>query len=225
MDINEKLIYNTGIFTINRRTVSIGAIQRNFKIGFNTATSVLELLEKFDVIKKYDSSNWVTSMSEQEFNNLYETIILPALNGSVEHQRDVHNNTPQLHQRIEMYNGKFELMTGEDFEQYCALLLSKIGFKNIKFTAQSGDHGSDILAEAIGATYAIQCKCYSDVIGVSAVRDAYVGKIIYKKDVAIVMASNYFTKQAQEEAEILGVKLWDKEYMNFFTDEFYLKNN
>ena len=36
-------------------------------------------------------------------------------------------------------------------------------------------------------------------------------KKIYKKDIAVVLTNRYFTDQAIEEAEELGVKLWDRD--------------
>lgn len=123
--------------------------------------------------------------------------------------------------KIRCYNGKFDLMSGLDFEYYCGILLNEIGFSSIKFTPKSKDHGVDIFAFSVGAEFAIQCKCSCDPIGVSAVRDAFSGKHIYKKDVAIVMTNSNFTDQAKEEANILGVKLWGNPYLSYLTDRYY----
>ena len=101
-------------------------------------------------------------------------------------------------------------MSGHDFEYFCADLLSRNGFIKIKVTQGSGDHGVDILAEKDGISYAIQCKCYSGNVGNSAVQEAHTGKSIYKKDIAVVLTNRYFTDQAINEANILGVKLWNR---------------
>lgn len=69
----------------------------------------------------------------------------------------------------------------------------------------------DILAEKDDVTYAIQCKCYSDNVGNAAVQQAHTGKSLYHKDIAVVMTNRYFTPQAIEEAEVLSVKLWDRD--------------
>lgn len=108
----------------------------------------------------------------------------------------------------------FDKMDGHDFEYYCANILRKNGFKNVEVTQGSKDHGVDILAEKDDITYAIQCKCYSSNIGNSAIQQAHTGKYIYKKDVAVVMTNQYFTKQAIEEAMQIGVKLWDRDKLN-----------
>ena len=81
----------------------------------------------------------------------------------------------------------------------------------MEVTQGSGDHGIDILAEYHDVSYAIQCKCYTGNIGNSAVQQAYTGRNLYHKDIAVVLTNRYFTTQAIKEAESLGVKLWDRE--------------
>lgn len=108
----------------------------------------------------------------------------------------------------------FDNMDGHQFEYFCADILRKNGFLNVSVTQGSGDHGIDILAEKDGITYAIQCKCYSSDIGNAAVQQAHTGKSIYKRDIAVVLTNRHFTPQAIEEANILGVKLWDRNYLN-----------
>lgn len=112
----------------------------------------------------------------------------------------------------------FDSMNGHDFEYFCADLLKKNGYSNVEVTQGSGDHGVDVLAEKDGISYAIQCKCYSSNIGNAAVQQAHTGKTIYKKDIAVVLTNRYFTSQAIEEAEILGVKLWDRDKLNEFIE-------
>ena len=102
-----------------------------------------------------------------------------------------------------------DITTGEEFEQYCANLLVKNGYEKVSTTSATGDHGVDITAEKDTITYAIQCKYYSSPVGNSAVQEAYSGKKIYSKDIAVVMTNSVFTKQATEDAMKLGVKLWD----------------
>lgn len=104
----------------------------------------------------------------------------------------------------------FDNMTGKEFENFCSSILNKNGFYNVETTKDSGDHGIDILAEKDDITYAIQCKCYSSNIGNAAVQQAHTGKSLYHKDIAVVLTNQYFTQQAQEEANALGVKLWDR---------------
>ncbi|MCI9592267.1 MAG: hypothetical protein HFG42_17335 [Lachnospiraceae bacterium] len=114
---------------------------------------------------------------------------------------------------------KTDEMTGQEFEAFCSNLLKKNGFINVKLTKASRDHGIDILAEKDEVTYAIQCKCYSSNIGNSAVQQAHTGKSIYHKDIAVVMTNSHFTAQAIKDAELIGVKLWDREKLSSMIGE------
>ena len=100
--------------------------------------------------------------------------------------------------------------SGLEFEQFCKELLNKNGFK-ATVTKSSGDSGGDILATKGDISYVIQCKKYSDKVGNRAVQEVYAAKGIYKTQMAIVMTNNYFTSQAKDEANKLGVELWNRD--------------
>lgn len=107
----------------------------------------------------------------------------------------------------------FEDMEGQEFEEYCAGLLEAKGFDNVETTPGSHDYGVDIIADKDGITYAIQCKCYSDTVGIKAVQEAYAGRDYYGCMVAAVMTNQYFSKSATEFANKLNVILWDGDYV------------
>lgn len=115
--------------------------------------------------------------------------------------------------KVPFINNDYDKMNGHDFEQFCANLLKENGFYNVEVTQASGDHGIDIFAEKNEISYAIQCKCYSSDIGNAAVQQAHSGKGFYKKDIAVVLTNRYFTPQAKQEAEVLGVKLWNRDFL------------
>lgn len=124
-------------------------------------------------------------------------------------RRTIHNHlVPQISPQ------NYDSMEGHQFEYFCADVIRRNGFGNVEVTQGSGDHGIDILAEKDGIAYAIQCKCYSSNIGNAAVQQAYTGKGFYQKDIAVVLTNRYFTAQAKEEAQALGVKLWDRDKLN-----------
>ncbi|MGN0959867.1 MAG: restriction endonuclease, partial [Coriobacteriales bacterium] len=75
----------------------------------------------------------------------------------------------------------------------------------------SGDQGIDILAEKDGVRFGIQCKCYAQDVGNSAVREAFAGKAYYGCHVAAVLTNRNFTHAAIEAAAGMGVVLWDRE--------------
>lgn len=100
-------------------------------------------------------------------------------------------------------------MTGKEFENFCAYLLSQNGFHNVFLVGGSGDGGVDIMAEKDGTSYAIQCKCYTSPVGSPAVRDTFSGAAFHKKDAAVLMTNSIFTEPAKQTARELGVSLWD----------------
>lgn len=117
------------------------------------------------------------------------------------------------------YGRDFDLLDGHDFEYYCADLLRKRGFQEVEVTRGSGDYGIDILAERDGVTYAIQCKCYGDSVGVKAVQEAYAGRDYYDCMVGAVLTNQYFTQPAVEAAKKLKILLWDRGYLESMIEE------
>lgn len=108
----------------------------------------------------------------------------------------------------------FEDMEGDEFEEYCKDLLLRKGFEEVELTPKSHDYGVDIFADCDGISYAIQCKCYSDPVGIKAVQEIYAGKDYYDCMVGVVMTNQYFTKPAIEYAAKLNVLLWDGDYVS-----------
>ncbi len=104
-------------------------------------------------------------------------------------------------------------MEGHEFEHFCADLLKRRGFKDVRVTKGSGDFGIDILAERDGISYGIQCKNYTTPIGVKAVQEVYAGRDYYDCMVGVVMSNQYFTGPAVEAAKKLKIVLWDRGYM------------
>lgn len=101
-------------------------------------------------------------------------------------------------------------MSGDDFENWCCQLLRKKGYVDVRATRASGDYGADIIAEKEGVRFAIQCKRYSEPVGIKAVQEAYSAKAHYACDVAAVMTSSSFTEAARKLASECRVKLWGR---------------
>ena len=104
-----------------------------------------------------------------------------------------------------------DLMSGIEFEQYCARVLKRNGYSQVELTPPSGDHGADIIAVKNGYKYAIQCKCYTGNVGAEAVQQVASAKQFYRASRAVVITNREFTRQAQLEAKELGVQLWSRE--------------
>ena len=97
---------------------------------------------------------------------------------------------------------------GYRFEAFCGELLKNEGFTNIRVTKSSNDYGADVLAEKDDVKYAIQCKRYSNSVGLKSVQEVIASKSVYNCHVAVVMTNSYFTKSAIELAAKNGVLLW-----------------
>lgn len=107
----------------------------------------------------------------------------------------------------------FDDMDGVEFENFCARLLESVGFIDVEVTKGSHDYGVDIFASKDGITYAFQCKCYSDSVGIKAVQEIYAGRDFYGRMVGVVMTNQFFTKPAVEVAEKLNILLWDGDFI------------
>lgn len=114
-----------------------------------------------------------------------------------------------IYKKSHSFDDIFDDMDGEEFEEFCAELLEKKGYENVELTGKSHDKGVDIFADKNGVSYAIQCKCYSEPVGIKAVQEVYAGKDYYCCMVAVVMTNQSFTKSAIEFASRLNVLLWD----------------
>nr|DAF97078.1 MAG TPA: Restriction endonuclease [Siphoviridae sp. cthae16] len=104
-----------------------------------------------------------------------------------------------------------DIMSGNDFEHWCADLLAHNGFTNVIVTQASGDQGVDVTATKGGVKYAVQCKCYSSDLGNTPVQEVYAGKAMYECQVGVVMTNRYFTAGAKSLASKTGVLLWDRD--------------
>lgn len=185
----------------------------NTTIDENTfETSYNRLIDISRELQKYEHFGTFTISPTEYLNNLYSQ--REATTESFYQRRDT--AMKQANDSITSYIStqsklNFDNMDGHDFEYFCADILKKNGFSNVEVTQGSGDHGIDILANKDDISYAIQCKCYSGSISNSAVQQAHTGKALYKCDIAVVLTNRYFTPQALEEANALGVKLWNRD--------------
>lgn len=106
---------------------------------------------------------------------------------------------------------KVDLMSGSDFEHWCAKILKENGFEKVSVTPESGDQGVDVLAAKDGIKYAIQCKCYSSDLGNTPIQEVNAGKAIYRCHIGVVMTNRFFTSGAKKAADATGVLLWDRD--------------
>lgn len=88
-------------------------------------------------------------------------------------------------------------MEGHDYEYLAAQYLRNHGYKFVEVTKASGDYGVDIIAHKGAHKYAVQCKYYSQPVGVKAVQEAVAGKAMYDCDKAMVITNSTYTKAAE----------------------------
>lgn len=104
-----------------------------------------------------------------------------------------------------------DAMDGHDFEQFCAEILERCGYRNIHVTKGTGDQGVDVIAIKNGVRHAFQCKRYSSKLGNKPVQEVHTGKQFYSCQKGVVITNSYFTRGAEDAARRVGVELWDRD--------------
>lgn len=104
-------------------------------------------------------------------------------------------------------------MDGIDFEQFAASWLKHNGFQKVHTTPISGDYGVDLTAVKDGVSYGIQCKRYSEPVGLAAVQEVSAGIAYYGLEKGMVFTNSELTKAAQNLAEANGIEVLDGEYL------------
>lgn len=100
---------------------------------------------------------------------------------------------------------------GQAYEQACAKLLEREGYKNVELTPVTGDFGADILAvHPKGYRVCFQCKYYSSNVGEKAVQEVISAVHYYGASYGIVITNADFTPKARELAKSAGVELWSR---------------
>jgi len=112
----------------------------------------------------------------------------------------------QLYKYSMMISDFSSISSGYEFEEYCAQLISSIGY-DVKICGTSGDQGVDIIAEDENQRLGYQCKFYNKPVGNSAVQEVVAGKKLYGLDKVYVIGISGFTKSAKELAAINDVGL------------------
>lgn len=199
-----------------------GAVQNYISDSFGNAIDALSfakyLREYFDCRITVVNGNYtgeymvyLEGASSEKMNIFHQQRIgkyefmNPSFDGSENNYIAVTEEQKELTAMAE--NGTYS--TGEEYEQYVAKRLSANGYRNIKLTQKSGDYGADVLCEKNGIKYSVQCKMYSNPVGVSAIQEVYTSLSHYGYDKAMVITNSTFTPQAHKLAGDNGVILID----------------
>lgn len=97
-------------------------------------------------------------------------------------------------------------LSGTEFEEFLAGLFRNHGY-GVELTPTTGDYGADLLLVKAGQRIAVQAKCYTGSVGVSAVQEALAGMAYYQCQTAWVVTTGNFTPNATELARKSKVKL------------------
>lgn len=111
--------------------------------------------------------------------------------------------------KLTMFSSVARRRNGFRLEAYIADMLKENGFTDVEVTKASGDFGGDVFAVKNGLNYILQCKYYSQPVGIHAVQEAASARAPYHADRAVVVTNNVFTTAAQQLAKSNGVELWD----------------
>lgn len=103
-----------------------------------------------------------------------------------------------------------DVMSGQEFEIFCAEHLLKQGFKSVQTTSISGDYGADLVAyDKRGNKWVFQCKRYSNTVGVKAIQEVNTAKNHYGATKAAVMTNSKFTRNAKRLAMENDIELFE----------------
>lgn len=105
---------------------------------------------------------------------------------------------------------RIDNMNGVSFESWCASLLTKCGYHNVKVTKATGDYGADIVCYHNGDKTVVQCKRYSNKVNLKPIQEILGGKHHYGASEMMVITNSYFTDSARQLAKESGVVLWDR---------------
>lgn len=103
-----------------------------------------------------------------------------------------------------------KVMSGIEYEQFCAKVLARKGFRHVQVTPPTGDYGADLIAvDKRGKKWVVQCKHYTQKVGNSAVQEIVAAKAHYGADKAAVMTNSQMTSNARKLAIENDVTLFE----------------
>lgn len=129
-------------------------------------------------------------------------------------------------ERAKSENLEFEIknlqrLDGWQFEKYCANLFRKLGY-SVRTTKGSGDFGADLI---LNDSISVQCKLYSNPVGLHALQEVYSSMARYKTTKSCVITNSTFTKQAIEYAHDANIELIDYKALKSIIAKVLASNN
>lgn len=170
-----------------------------FKVSINHNDD-LNLLEMINIYlnlfrnSSSDNENIIALIKSLEycFNLQVEDELLERILMYINSSKDQYEESP-----VDVIN--IESMSGEQFEQLIAKLLSKMGM-DVYSTKTTGDGGIDFIALSnqalFGGKYIIQCKRWSSPVGEPVLRDLFGVVVSERANKGILITNSSFTKSA-----------------------------
>lgn len=108
----------------------------------------------------------------------------------------------------------YAVMSPGEFEQALAVLCQRDGCSRVRVTGGAGDRGADVTATTPdGRSLVIQAKHYRNGHSVGSPdmqRFAGTARAIHNADIAVLVTTSRFTKQALDIAMSLGIQAYDR---------------
>ncbi len=106
-------------------------------------------------------------------------------------------------------------MTGPQFEQWVARLLTRSGFTEVQVRGGAGDLGADIIAVSpVGHRVVIQCKRHRRNISSPEIQKfAGTCRSIHKAEIPVIVTTAGFSQPARDLAAQLGIVLIDRDQL------------
>lgn len=116
---------------------------------------------------------------------------------------------------------RIDKMSGEEFEDYLALLYRKHGFE-VKTTPKTCDFGADLIVtdKKKGTKVCVQAKRYRNLVGEAAVQQTLSGWQYYDCDKAMIITNSHYTDAAKALAKKVGIIMIDRYSLG--TEKMYL---
>lgn len=100
-------------------------------------------------------------------------------------------------------------MSGEEFEDYLALLYKSQGW-SVEQIGGSGDFGADLIIKKKNKSYVVQAKRYSEKVSLPAIQQSFTAMYYYRTTGCLVVTNSFFTRNAQKLADAVGCELIDR---------------
>ena len=121
--------------------------------------------------------------------------------------QDKHHERERWQQHYgSLHIDELKKLSGVEFEIYLAELFTHHGY-TVETTPVTGDYGADLILHKDQQRIAIQAKCYTGSVGVSAVQEALSGMAYYRCHSAWVVTTGNYTVNAIELARQSNVRL------------------